>query len=219
MRLAEACNHMKNTIILLNTVFCLLLSSLVFAQHVVKKGDITIQIKGYALGMEHLFYLDIYKKRSSATIVYSYLDSVKFAESRKDTLFSFYRAKLRQYPLYDPRGDAITDTVLLLYEKHSDFTRDSIAINLKTDTAYRNLLQRFSNATKEELAPKVERTWLDGYSILVDLITDAKRLKVDMDTPHALTHSLLFEMINGTLNKSKNSGAVNKILKQYNSFK
>jgi hypothetical protein len=107
----------------------------------------------------------------------------------------------------------------MIFERLSAFTRDSIIINLKTDTTYASLLQRIAKASNAELAPKIDMRYLDGYSISINVITTDKNMQIGISNPEANTHPLLFAFVINTLDKRKNSNAIKKIRKYYTEFK
>ena len=204
---------------LLSTAILLAICLNLIGQDLIKKSDIVIHITGHDAWVDHQFFVDIYKRGNSAKLVYSYRDGVKYAEARKDKRFDLLRTKQQQFTTDDPKRAALTDTILKLYQYHSAFTRDSITINLKKDINYNNLLQRFSEATKEELAPKIEHTWLDGCTISTTIITIDRNSEIHTDTPGEATHPLLMSFIRNTLSKKKDSEVIRKVLKFYVEYK
>jgi glutaredoxin-related protein len=69
--------------LLLISIF-LLVSIELCAQNAIKKSDVVIHITGSDAWGAHRFDVNIYKKASSAKVVYSFLDSLKHSEVRKD---------------------------------------------------------------------------------------------------------------------------------------
>lgn len=207
---------MKN--ILLSFIIVLTPSALL-AQSVVKKGDVVIHISGSVVAInDHKFDLDIYKKGNSVEIKYTSCDSIKYAEIRKDPEFRRLNDISFNYEPGIVKRNLMSDSIGMVIEKHKAFTRDSVLLKLKTDTSYRNLLQRIANADKAELTPKIESHLLDGYNISIRIITTDKNLFLVASNPELKTHALLFSIIKQTLNKNKNSNAVQKIRKHYTEF-
>ncbi|MES2378014.1 MAG: hypothetical protein V4553_15610 [Bacteroidota bacterium] len=202
---------------LLISIF-LFISVDLFAQSIVKKGDIVIHLTGNDAFVNHRFYIDIYKKSNSVKVVYSYLDSLKHSEVGKDPEYARVENKKQEYEDNDPKRKLHWDTIGMIFERHKAYTRDSVTINLKTDTAYSNLLQRVANVDKAELAPKIDPMVLDGDSMSINIITTDKNMQAAAHAPGAKTHPLLFSFITSTLNKDRKSSAVKKIRKYYTEY-
>jgi hypothetical protein len=193
----------------------LLLSSTLLAQNVPKKGDMIIHLTGHDAWVDHKFFVDIYKKGNSAKIVFAYHDSIRYSELRKDTEYNRVNNNLTHYKPDDGRRNAIMDTIGMIFERHSTYTRDSLTFNLKTDTIYKNLLLRLAKANKVELAPKIDQRALDGWNIFLKVITEDNNLYIVVPMPILKTHPLLVNFIKSTLDKNKNGNAVKKIRKYY----
>jgi hypothetical protein len=203
---------------LLLIAVCLFTSVELSAQNAVKKGDIVIHLTGNDAFVNHRFYIDIYKKSNSVKVVYSYLDSLKHSEVGKDPEYARVENKKQEYEDGDPRRKLYWDTIGMIFERHKAYTRDSVTINLKTDTAYSNLLQRVAYADKADLAPKIDPMVLDGDSMSINIITADKNMQAAAHAPVAKTHPFLFSFITSTLNKDRKSSVVKKIRKYYTEY-
>lgn len=207
----------------LSLIFILLMiASVVSAQtdqNETNKSKGMILLNGHDAFGDNKFYINIYLQKNSAKIVCAYRDSIRYADVRNDVTYNQIRLERQKHEVDDLKQSWLIDSIARIFEKHSAYSRDSITIDLKKDKEYRDLLGRFSHANKEELAPKIERTWLDGYTVSTCIITKDKNLKVHTDTPGSNTHPLLIKMIASSLSKRKDSDAVKKILMFYQEFK
>ena len=208
---------------LLSFVFIILISWMSVSgqntQKKISKSDGTILLKVTDVFGEHQFYVDIKFNGRYAKIMCTYTDSIRFSDVRKDVEFSKLTLETAKYKLYEQQPKWLIDSLTRIFEMHSTYTRDSASINLRKDKEYAKLLERFCNATKDELAPNIKRTWTDGYSITISITNDQKKLIVYADTPDSTNHPLLMSMVAQTLEKCKGSNAVKKILNFHVEFK
>lgn len=206
---------MKN--LLLASVL-LLISSALLAQNAVKKGDIVIHLAGTDYS-DHTYNIDIYKKGNSTKIVYAYRDSLKGSKVKADPEYRRIHNNMAKYSSADTKRNPAWDTIGMIFEKYYAYTRDSITLNLKTDTSYSNLLQHVAKADKAQLAPKIDVIVLDGNGMIINIITADKNVQAEVSNPEEKTHPLLVGFISNTLNKDRNSSAVQKIRKYYIDFR
>ena len=190
----------------------------VFSQSSVKKetnSEGTIFFQGMDAWVSHKFYVNIYISTHSAKIVVAYQDSVRISSLKNDPKYILLRVEQEKFGLDEGKPRWFTDSVAKVIKKHYVYTKDSISLDLVKDRKYDNLLKRFLNAPKDDIVPKIEGNLLDGYSIATIIITTDKRLTLNADTPRSSTHPLLIEMLSSTLDKFKESDAVNKIRGYY----
>jgi hypothetical protein len=209
---------MKSLKKLLFITILLFISPELFAQERINKGDIIIHITGSSSVANQKFLVDIYKRDNSVKIVYAYFDKLIYAEAKEDPEYQRAKSNLDKYKADDPKRDLIWDTIGIIFERHSIYTRDSVTVNVKTDTAYINLLQRVANTNKTELTPHIDKLVLDGDVISISVNTFNKSLKTNAYAPDVKTHPLLINLITTTLNKGKSSSAVQKIRKFFGEF-
>ncbi|MCC8424137.1 hypothetical protein [Mucilaginibacter sp. UR6-11] len=206
---------MKNILL---TLASFLISSVLLAQNPVKKGDIVIHLTGSDAYGDHRYMVDIYKKGNYAKVVYAYSDSLKWSEVKVDPDYYRVHPYLAKYDSDYSKRKLIWDTIGIIFEKHTAYTRDSITLNLKTDTAYSNLLRHIMEATKADLAPKIDARVLDGDGMSITVITSDKMIQTAAYAPGVMTHPLMAGLLSKTLNKDKISRAVLKIRKFFSQY-
>ncbi len=188
---------MRNHIKFLPVAIFLLIFKGAFAQESVNKGDVIIHIYNSVLFINYKFLMDIRKKGNEVKINYACVDSVKFSEVRKD-------------PEY-----AGINTLNAVFDRHTAYTTDSVTINLKRDTAYKNLLLRIANASEIELKQNKKRDVLDGDhpNFIIINHSGSKTIRAHAPTPDEMP--LLYRLLQSSLAQSKNSAAVIKIYKKF----
>ncbi|MFD2873662.1 hypothetical protein ACFS5N_14345 [Mucilaginibacter ximonensis] len=187
-----------------------------FAQEIVNKGDIAIHIvDADAWGM-HKFFIDIYKHRNQVKIVYAHRDSIKHAEIRRDPAYKPISHAAFRYPSSDPRGQSALDSLTKYFDLHSVYTRDSVTIDIKHDTAYGNLLSRIAKTSEAELKRKHDDVHvLDGDFPSFIVITNRENKKAEAQSPTMQSHPLLFTLLHHTMEEGKSLKAADKIRKYY----
>ena len=183
------------------------------------KGDGLISFRGYDAWVDNHFYIHINIKNNSAKAIYVYRDSIRYADVRKDPRHISMNLEKLKYAPEERLPRQLLDSSLKIFEDHAAYTKDSIIINLETDKIFCNLLNRFYTISKEELDPKIERNWTDGYTVFVHVSKEDINLEVVTDTPILKTHPLLIQMISATLGKCESCDAVKKISRYYMSLR
>ncbi|MES2378015.1 MAG: hypothetical protein V4553_15615 [Bacteroidota bacterium] len=205
---------------LLLTFLLFSISSRLWAQDDIKKDDITIHINGSDAWGGHRFLVDIDIKQNTAKIYYAFQDSIRMAKVSKDANYKRAYANTNKYKNGDPKNKAAWDSIGTLFEKYSIYTRAFKKINLKTDTAYRNLIERVVKANKDELSPdinansKVTKTYIviaDGNSLNLTIITPSAKRTISTHAPDMEHQPLLIGFMKSTLDKKRNSSAAKKI--------
>jgi ATP-dependent protease HslVU (ClpYQ) ATPase subunit len=185
------------------------------AQSDMDKAEGMISFKGADAFGEHQFTVRILIKENYAKITYAYKDSIRHSDVRKDLTYSKLSLERHKYKVDEPKPEWILDSTAKILEKHSAYSRDSTIVNLENDKEYADLLECFSNASRDDLAPKIKRNWFDGYTVDISVANNQKNLNVFADTPNSSNHPLLINMLSNTLKKRKDSIPVEKILGYY----
>lgn len=188
---------MRNHIKFLPVAIFLLLFKGTFAQESVNKGDVIIHIYNSVAFINYKFMMNIRKKGNEVKINYACMDSVKFSEVRKDPEYS------------------ITNSSSTLFDRHTAYTKDSVIINLKRDTAYKNLLLRIANASEIELKQNKKRDVLDGDHPNFIIINHSGSKTISAHAPDPDEMPLLYRLLQSSLAQAKNSPAVIKIYKKF----
>jgi hypothetical protein len=179
------------------------------------KYEKRISLNGYDAWIAHKFYVDVYINTKSAKIVFAYQDSIRFSNLKTDERYSQLHLEQQKFDPNQLKPRWFIDSVAKVFEEHASYTKDSIFLDLENERGYGELLQRFCNASKEELAPKVENNSMDGYTLNISIMTQDKNWKLSTDCPKSNSHPLLFEMMSKTIYKNKYGDAVKKILSFY----
>jgi len=132
-----------------------------FAQHTVNKGDVVINIYDQD-SFINKFIMNIYKKGNEVKINYAYWDRTKRSEIRKDPKYQTLANHKLIYHIDDPRRIAAADSLADLFERYAVYTKDSVTVDLKRDTAYRNLLTRITKSSRAELLQKTNHRFMMG---------------------------------------------------------
>jgi hypothetical protein len=184
-----------------------------------KKDDGTISFRGYDAWVQNHFYVQIYFNNNSAKVIYAYRDSICYADVRKDPRHISMTLEKLKYAVNVPLPRYLIDSSLKIFEDHASYTKDSITINLKENIVFGSLMKRFCKLSTEEINPKVERDWMDGYTVNVQISSEGKSLEVRTDTPRLETHPFVIQMISATLGRCESCDAVKKISKYYVSLR
>ncbi len=203
---------MKNPLL---TLIFLLISSALLAQNTVAKWDVIIHLTGSNAWGERRYSVDIYKKGRSAKIVYTYRDTLSRSAVKNDSDYKRTYGTLKKYKADDTRRKLLVDTIRTIIKRYEIYTSDSITLNLKKDTAYKNLLQKMATASKKELVPNKPRAVLDGNGFALSIITAEDKKEIFTDDADLTTYPILVDFIIKTLDKAKNSSTVLKIHKYY----
>ena len=213
---------MSTTRRILLTMILLCVSRGLRAQETVSKGDVIIHINGVDAWDGHKFLLDIYVKQNTASIYYAFQDSINSEKLRKDANYQRVYANSIKYNVGNPQSKLAWDTINMLSEKHSVYTRDSKKINLKTDTAYGHLIERVAKASKDELAPDINANAKttghfivvgDGNKVNLTIITSTEKRTISIHALQMKYQPLLAGFIKNTFEKKPDSSTVKKILK------
>lgn len=167
-----------------------------FAQEIVKKGDLIIHIKISTMNYGY-DYMDIYKRNSKTEIIYAKFDSVDRISMRTDTAY----LNAIKNPNYLERENM--EKRNLIYNRHSIYDTTKVKIDLKTDTAYNKILLAIAQSTKEELEKNLNPNLrhLDGFGFLCTIITNEDTKNVSIDTPTQQTHPIASALLEKSYNR------------------
>jgi|GEM_PF-1751646 len=198
-------------------LFLLLLSyHKLIAQAIVNKGDMIIHIINYDAWGNHKFFVNVYKYRNSVKIVYAYRDSIKYSEIRKDPAYRPLASVAFRYKSTDSRGQVANDNLTNYFDQHSDYTKDSVIVDIKRDTLYKNLLTRIAQTSEAELKRKHDDIdVLDGDFPSFIIIAKNETKKAWAHSPKPQSYPVLYSLLHNTMETGKELKAVNKIRKYY----
>jgi hypothetical protein len=193
--------NLNKSLLLAALLFC---TAQLLAQDAVKKGDVIIHITGSGPDYNQKFLVDIYKKSSSIKIAYAVFDSIKNSALRVNREYLKVSENYFKQPGWineSKTGDSLRN----FQERYSVYDRDSIIFDIKKDTVYNNLLNRFATSTKEELLQTekdkkgVTTIMLDGVGIGYTIISDSGTKLIGVRSPRATSHPLLYNLLKSSL--------------------
>jgi hypothetical protein len=160
-------------------------TSQLLAQETVNKGDIIIHISTLAPSVSLGFdYMDIYKRGAKAEIVYRKYNSLNFSDVRTDTAYTNLNVETKyKYP----------KKLKQIFDRHTTYDTTNVVLNLATDTVYNKILQMITQSTKQELETSIIglRNYLDGFSLMCEIITYTEKKNISIETPMPDTHPIV----------------------------
>lgn len=193
---------MKTFCRLLFITILLIYASGSFAQETVNKGDAIIHAQILGPDFDQKTLIDVYKRDNYAKIDYARFDSTKRSALRRDTAF----LKISKPPYnFTTEQQAKLNKI---YEDYSVYNKNTITIDLKHDTAYRNVLALMINTSRDDLAnSKIGKVAiLDGVYFGCTIITDTGKKKVYIHQPTPKTHPIVSDFLKESIER----GSTNK---------
>lgn len=192
-----------------------IVSITVKGSQIVLDKELVIHIKAQSNVSTQRFNIDIKKKSNKVKIVYSVFDSTRILDLNNDTLYKRMRDQL-----YKGIGIRIKDTAVIkklnnISEQYSVYSRDSMLVNLATDTSYAHLLALVAASSKQQLennAYNKTRIVIDGVDIDYIISNSSGIKSVRAHSPNKISHPLLYQLLTKTFSLYRQSHNNNFLL-------